>query len=68
MMKWIEKIYEKFNLQLDNMPYEIVRACEKEGFKQRTKAIKEAEDAAKKVNLNFIILYNPLFSFGDARI
>jgi len=65
MMKWIEKTYEKYNVQLDNMPYEIVRACEKEGFKDRTKAIKEAEDAAKKVKLNFIIHF---FSFADARI
>ncbi|XP_070172084.1 cilia- and flagella-associated protein 100 [Polyergus mexicanus] len=48
MMKWIERIHEEFNRQLDNLPREVVRACEKEGFKQETKAIKEAENAAKK--------------------
>lgn len=53
MMKWIEKIHEELNLQLDNLPCEIVRACEREGFRQEMKAIKEAEDAARKVeNLN----------------
>ncbi|XP_024884861.1 cilia- and flagella-associated protein 100-like [Temnothorax curvispinosus] len=51
MMKWIEKIYEELNLQLDNLPREIVRACEREGFRQEMKSIKEAEDAAKKFEL-----------------
>lgn len=50
MMKWIEKIHEELNLQLDNLPREIVRACEREGFRQEMKVIKEAEDAARKVN------------------
>ncbi|KYM77055.1 Coiled-coil domain-containing protein 37 [Atta colombica] len=51
MMKWIEKMHEKLNLQLDNLPREIVRACEREGFRQEMKVIKEAEDAAKKFEL-----------------
>lgn len=51
MMKWIEKIHEELNRQLDNLPREIVRTCEKEGFRQETKAIKEAENAAKKVKV-----------------
>lgn len=49
MMKWIEKTHEELNLQLDNLPREIVRICEREGFRQEMKIIKEAEDAAKKV-------------------
>ena len=56
MMKWIEKMHEKLNLQLDNLPREIVRACEREGFRQEMKVIKEAEDAAKKVN-NLLNIY-----------
>jgi len=56
MMKWIEKIHENLNLQLDNLPREIVRACEREGFRQEMKAIKEAEDAARKVN-NFLFTF-----------
>jgi len=55
-MKWIEKMHEKLNLQLDNLPREIVRACEREGFRQEMKVIKEAEDAAKKVN-NLLNIY-----------
>ncbi|XP_011698548.1 PREDICTED: coiled-coil domain-containing protein 37-like [Wasmannia auropunctata] len=51
MMKWIEKIHEELNLQLDNLPREIVRACEREGFRQEMKIIKEAEDAARKFEL-----------------
>ncbi|XP_072763361.1 cilia- and flagella-associated protein 100-like [Anoplolepis gracilipes] len=51
MMKWIERIHEDYNRQLDNLPREIVQACEKEGFRQETKTIKEAEDAAKKFQL-----------------
>lgn len=57
MMKWIERIHEEFNRQLDNLPREIVRACEKEGFKQETKAIKEAENAARKVEFKFKTLF-----------
>jgi len=56
MMKWIEKIHENLNLQLDNLPREIVRACEREGFRQEMKAIKEAEDAARKVNNFYAIV------------
>jgi hypothetical protein len=51
MMKWIEKIHEEFNLQLDNLPREIVYACEREGFRQEMKAVKVAEDAARKVKI-----------------
>ncbi|XP_025996095.1 cilia- and flagella-associated protein 100 isoform X2 [Solenopsis invicta] len=51
MMKWIEKIHEEFNLQLDNLPREIVYACEREGFRQEMKAVKVAEDAARKFEL-----------------
>lgn len=53
MMKWIERTHEELNLQLDNLPRDIVRACEREGFRQETKAIKEAEDAARKVKFSF---------------
>lgn len=49
MMKWIEKTHEELNLELDTLPPEVVQACEKEGFKQELKAMKETEDAAKKV-------------------
>lgn len=49
MMKWIEKTHEELNLQLDNLPREIVRACEREGFRQEMKIIRDAEDAARKV-------------------
>ncbi|XP_011050898.1 PREDICTED: uncharacterized protein LOC105143978 [Acromyrmex echinatior] len=51
MMTWIEKLHEELNLQLDNLPREIVRACEREGFRQEMKIIKDAEDAAKKFEL-----------------
>lgn len=60
LMKWIDRTHEELNLQLDNMPHRVVRACEKKGFRQETKAIKEAENAAKKVefiNLLFIYFY-----------
>lgn len=57
MMKWIEKIHEDLNRQLDNLPRKVVRACEKEGFKQETKAIKEAENAAKKVEFKLKYLF-----------
>lgn len=56
MMKWIERTHEELNLQLDNLPRRIVRACEKEGFKQEMKATKEAEDAARKVEFAHKIL------------
>ncbi|EZA61449.1 Coiled-coil domain-containing protein [Ooceraea biroi] len=56
MTKWIERIYEELNLQLDNLPREIVRTCEKEGFRQEMKAIKEAEDAARKFELMLRLL------------
>nr|XP_012216499.1 PREDICTED: coiled-coil domain-containing protein 37-like [Linepithema humile] len=51
MMKWIERTHEELNLQLDNLPRDIVRACEREGFRQETKAIRDAEDAARKFEL-----------------
>ncbi|XP_014489324.1 PREDICTED: coiled-coil domain-containing protein 37-like [Dinoponera quadriceps] len=51
MMKWVERTHEELNLQLDNLPRRIVRACEKEGFRQEMKATKEAEDAARKFEL-----------------
>lgn len=56
MMKWIEKTHEELNLQLDNLPRDIVRICEREGFRQEMKIIKEAEDAARKV------IYVPLLA------
>lgn len=49
MMKTIEKTYEKLNMTLDNLPHNIVRVCEREGFTQEMRAIREAEDAARKV-------------------
>ena len=49
MMKWIEKIHEELNLQLDTLPPEAIQAYEKEGFKQELRAMKETEEAAKKV-------------------
>lgn len=49
MMKWIEKTHEELNLKLDTLPPEVVQACEKEGFKQELRAMKETEEAAKKV-------------------
>ncbi|KAI4491877.1 hypothetical protein M0804_003269 [Polistes exclamans] len=51
MMKLIEKTHEELNLELDTLPHEVVRKCEREGFKQESKAIKEAEDAARKFEL-----------------
>lgn len=50
MMKTIEKTYEKLNMTLDNLPQDIVRVCENEGFAHEMRAIVEAEDAARKVN------------------
>ena len=49
MMKWIEKIHDDLNLKLDTLPPEVVKACEKEGFKQELKVMKQTEEAAKKV-------------------
>ncbi|KAL0118139.1 hypothetical protein PUN28_009069 [Cardiocondyla obscurior] len=51
MMKWIERVYEDLNLQLDNLPREIVRTCEREGFQQEMKALRDAEDATRKFEL-----------------
>ncbi|XP_057324313.1 uncharacterized protein LOC130666982 [Microplitis mediator] len=51
MMRTIEKIYESLNMTLDNLPADIVRQCEKEGFTQEIKIMREAEDAAQKFNL-----------------
>ncbi|KAL2725169.1 coiled-coil domain-containing protein 38-like [Vespula squamosa] len=56
MIKLIEKTHEKLNLELDTLPHEIVKKCEKEGFKQELKAIKEAEDAARKFDLMLRLL------------
>lgn len=50
MMKWIEKTHEELNMQLDTLPPEVVHACETEGFKQELYAMKETEEAAKKVS------------------
>ncbi|XP_024940876.1 cilia- and flagella-associated protein 100 [Cephus cinctus] len=51
MMRSIEKVHEELNMQLDNLPHEVVQTCEKEGFRQEMKAMKEAEDAARKFEL-----------------
>ncbi|XP_076753331.1 cilia- and flagella-associated protein 100 [Xylocopa sonorina] len=51
MMKWIEKTHEELNLELDTLPPEVVQTCEKEGFRQELKAMKETEEAAKKFEL-----------------
>ncbi|KAG6794531.1 cilia- and flagella-associated protein [Apis mellifera caucasica] len=51
MMKWIEKIHDDLNLKLDTLPPEVVKACEKEGFKQELKVMKQTEEAAKKFEL-----------------
>ncbi|XP_023289730.1 cilia- and flagella-associated protein 100-like [Orussus abietinus] len=51
MMKAIEKTHEELNMLLDNLPPEVVEVCEQEGFKQEMKAMKEAENAAKKFEL-----------------
>ncbi|XP_043508745.1 uncharacterized protein LOC122528080 [Frieseomelitta varia] len=56
MMKWIEKIYEELNLQLDILPPEMIQAYEKEGFKQELRAMKETEEAAKKFELMIQLL------------
>lgn len=57
MMKWIDRIHEELNLQLDNLPHRVVHACERKRFRQETKIIKEAEDAAKKVKLYFLLVF-----------
>lgn len=49
MMKWIEKTHEDLNMELDTLPPEVVQACEREGFRQELKAMKDTEEAAKKV-------------------
>lgn len=49
MTKLIEKLYHDLNMTLDNLPRDIVSAVEKEVFRRETKAMKEAEDAARKV-------------------
>ncbi|XP_033336263.2 cilia- and flagella-associated protein 100 [Megalopta genalis] len=51
MMKWIEKTHEDLNLELDTLPPEIVQICEKEGFKQELRAMRETEEAARKFEL-----------------
>lgn len=51
MMKWIEKTHEDLNMVLDTLPPEVVQACEVEGFRQERKAMKDTEEAAKKVGL-----------------
>lgn len=55
MMKWIEKIHDELNLKLDTLPPEVVKACEKEGFKQELKVMKQTEEAAKKVLLIILL-------------
>lgn len=71
MMKWIEKIHDDLNLKLDTLPPEVVKACEKEGFKQELKVMKQTEEAAKKVvisakiNINLNIVYISLFTLAN---
>ncbi|KZC05738.1 Coiled-coil domain-containing protein 37 [Dufourea novaeangliae] len=48
MMKWIEKTHEDLNLELDTLRPEVVKACEKEGFRQELRAMRETEAAARK--------------------
>lgn len=66
MMRVIEKTYESLNMTLDSLPHEIVVICEKDGFTQEMKTMREAEDAARKVLqcICFIVLetfiYNSL--------
>lgn len=49
MMRSIEKTYEDSNIELDNLPHEVVVLCEKKGFREEMKVLKEAEDAERKV-------------------
>ena len=49
MMQSIEKMYEDQNMELDKLPNEIVSECEKKGFRQEIKIMKEAQDATRKV-------------------
>lgn len=49
MMRSIEKTYEDLSLELDSLPHEVVVACEKKGFRDEMKLMKEAEDATRKV-------------------
>ncbi|XP_015111833.1 uncharacterized protein LOC107037685 [Diachasma alloeum] len=51
MMRTIEKTYEYLNMTLDNLPHDIVRLCEKEGFAQEMRVLREAQEAAKKFDL-----------------
>ncbi|XP_015438959.1 PREDICTED: uncharacterized protein LOC107193933 [Dufourea novaeangliae] len=51
MMKWIEKTHEDLNLELDTLRPEVVKACEKEGFRQELRAMRETEAAARKFEL-----------------
>ncbi|XP_063995870.1 centrosomal protein of 83 kDa-like isoform X2 [Diachasmimorpha longicaudata] len=51
MMRTIEKTYEYLNMALDNLPHDIVRQCEKEGFTQEMRTLREAQEAAKKFDL-----------------
>lgn len=50
MMKWIEKTHEELNLELDSLRPDVVQVCEREGFRQELKSMKETEEAAKKVS------------------
>lgn len=49
MMRSIERVLEELNSQLDNLPVDVVLRCEKEGFRQEMKTMKDAEEAARKV-------------------
>ncbi|KAK0087385.1 hypothetical protein PV326_005215 [Microctonus aethiopoides] len=51
MMRVIEKTYESLNMTLDSLPHEIVVICEKDGFTQEMRTMREAEDAARKFEL-----------------
>ncbi|KAK0168716.1 hypothetical protein PV327_002490 [Microctonus hyperodae] len=51
MMRVIEKTYESLNMTLDSLPREIVVICEKDGFTQEMRTMREAEDAARKFEL-----------------
>ncbi|XP_011311049.1 uncharacterized protein [Fopius arisanus] len=51
MMIIIEKTYEHLNMTLDNLPPDVVRLCEKEGFTQEMRILREAQEAAKKFAL-----------------
>ena len=64
MMHSIEKTYEDLNKELDSLPHEVVSVCEKTGFRDELKVMKEAEDAARKViqsNFRVIRIYKKLW-------